>query len=95
MCLEACLTWQDGIVRRLARDIYDTREFQRLPMLADALEEAGLACEEVLRHLRWQTLCPDCCNQPLAPECPTCRGAHWLDGACYSCRGDWAMDLLL
>jgi hypothetical protein len=33
--------WQAGTIPRLAEAIYDDRAFDRLPILADALEEAG------------------------------------------------------
>jgi hypothetical protein len=48
----AWLTWHDGTVRNMVRDIHDYRAYQELPILADALEEAG--CEDglILRHLR-------------------------------------------
>ena len=46
------LTWQDGTVARLARVIHQERAFERLPILADALEEAGCSDEQLLDHLR-------------------------------------------
>jgi hypothetical protein len=48
----AWLAWNDGTAARLARRIYNDRAFEDLPILADALEEAGCAAEELLRHLR-------------------------------------------
>src|SRR5262249_5790293 len=46
------LAWHDGTVRNMARAIYDERDFGRLPVLADALEDAGCAATELLAHLR-------------------------------------------
>ena len=46
------LAWDDGIVRRLAEAMYEGRRFQELPVLADALEDAGCDVPEVLDHLR-------------------------------------------
>jgi hypothetical protein len=46
------LRWNDGAVRHLARLIYDERRFQDLPILGDALEEAGCGNEEILSHCR-------------------------------------------
>jgi hypothetical protein len=48
----AWLTWEGGTVRKLAEGIYQDQAFDRLPILADALEEAGCADEQVLAHCR-------------------------------------------
>ncbi|MGH7174582.1 MAG: hypothetical protein ACRELG_30310 [Gemmataceae bacterium] len=48
----AWLAWSDGTVRRLAQAIYDERAFERMPILADALEEAGCADADILNHCR-------------------------------------------
>jgi hypothetical protein len=48
----AWLAWQSGAVRRLADDIYEQRRFGELPVLADALEDAGCDDETILSHLR-------------------------------------------
>jgi hypothetical protein len=46
------LLGDDGVVRKLAQVIYDEDRFGDLPILADALEEAGCACPEMLGHCR-------------------------------------------
>jgi hypothetical protein len=46
------LTWNGGTVVKLAQAIYDERAFDRLPVLADALEEAGCDNPDILSHLR-------------------------------------------
>jgi hypothetical protein len=48
----AWLAWQNGTIPRLARGTYDERAFDRLPILADALEEAGCDDADILGHLR-------------------------------------------
>jgi hypothetical protein len=48
----AWLAVNDGAVRSLAEAIYEERAFDRLPILADALEEAGCTDAEVLNHCR-------------------------------------------
>jgi hypothetical protein len=48
----AWLRWQDGTVTKLAASIYEARCFDELPMLADALDEAGCNNRDVLEHLR-------------------------------------------
>jgi hypothetical protein len=50
----AWLTWNDRTIPRLARAIYEERAFDRLPILADALEEAGCDNKDILRHCRGQ-----------------------------------------
>jgi hypothetical protein len=48
----ACLAWNDGLVPRLAGAIYEEGRFDDLPILADALMEAGCANTTVLEHCR-------------------------------------------
>jgi hypothetical protein len=48
------LTWNDGAVVKLAQGIYEGRAFDRMPVLADALEEAGCDNQELLSHCRSQ-----------------------------------------
>jgi hypothetical protein len=49
---EACRGWEGGAAVKLAEGIYAERRWQELPILADALEEAGCAEPELLAHLR-------------------------------------------
>jgi hypothetical protein len=46
------LQWNDGTVLKLTQAIYDERAFDRLPILADALEEAGCTEANILTHCR-------------------------------------------
>jgi hypothetical protein len=46
------LAWNDGVVVRIAEAIYNNRAFDRLPILADALEEAGCQNQDILTHCR-------------------------------------------
>jgi hypothetical protein len=48
----AWLAWEGGTARRLAEGVYQDQAFDRLPVLADALEEAGCADEQILGHCR-------------------------------------------
>jgi hypothetical protein len=48
------LVWNDGTVVTLAKAIYEGRAFDRLPILADALKEAGCNNADILAH----------CHQP-------------------------------
>ncbi len=45
------LAWADGTILKLARAIRDEQAFEQMPILADALEEAGCLDREILRHL--------------------------------------------
>jgi hypothetical protein len=46
------LTCNEGAVPKLAEAIYEELAFDRLPILADALEDAGCTNEAVLHHCR-------------------------------------------
>jgi carbon storage regulator CsrA len=48
----AWLTWNDGTILRLARAIADEGNYGALPILADALEEAGCTNPDILSHCR-------------------------------------------
>jgi hypothetical protein len=47
-----CLACDGGVVPKLATAIYAGRTFDELPVLADALEDAGCTDAELLGHLR-------------------------------------------
>ncbi|WP_439623788.1 hypothetical protein [Gemmata sp.] len=44
--------WCTSTVVALARGIYDERAFDRMPILADALQDAGCDSADVLTHCR-------------------------------------------
>jgi len=46
------LSWRECTALRIAQKIYDERQWQDLPILADALEESGCDSAGVLNHLR-------------------------------------------
>jgi hypothetical protein len=46
------LAWNGGSVRKMAQAIYKERQFGDLPVLGDALEEAGCDNREILNHCR-------------------------------------------
>jgi hypothetical protein len=46
------LRWNGGAVRGLVQDIYEAKAFDRLPILGDALEEAGCIDTPILDHCR-------------------------------------------
>jgi hypothetical protein len=52
----AWLQWNGGTIPRLAQAIYAERAFAHMPVLADALEDAGCTDSHVLNHCRQETL---------------------------------------
>jgi hypothetical protein len=60
-CHPDWLHWNDHFVAELAAVIYRERTFDRLPILGDALEDAGCTDEAILKH----------CRQP-GPHVPGC-----------------------
>lgn len=48
------LSWNDATVVHIAQTIYEAQSFELMPILADALEEAGCDNEEILNHCRHQ-----------------------------------------
>jgi hypothetical protein len=48
----AWLAWNHGTVPAIARRVYDERAFHDLPILADALEDAGCTDADILAHCR-------------------------------------------
>ena len=46
------LQWSGGTVVKIASAVYDDRAFDRLPILADALEDAGCDDADILAHCR-------------------------------------------
>jgi hypothetical protein len=46
------LSWHDGLLVSMAWKMYDSRNFSDMPVLADALEEAGCRDADILGHCR-------------------------------------------
>jgi hypothetical protein len=46
------LTWQGRLLVSMAQRMYDSRDFSDMPVLADALEEAGCSDQDILGHCR-------------------------------------------
>ncbi len=47
-----CPAWRTATTVHLARQMYETRDFSAMPILADALQDAGCENEDVLNHCR-------------------------------------------
>ena len=44
--------WRTDTVVALARQMYESREFEAMPILADALQDAGCDSDDILNHCR-------------------------------------------
>jgi hypothetical protein len=91
------LAWNDGTIPKLAQAIYDKRAFDRMPILADALEEAGCHNVEILNHCRGKERCPSCVSYG---RYDTLFHPHGCDNGYIPLRGPhirgcWVLDLLL
>lgn len=54
------LTWRDRTIPKLAAAIHDEQRFEDMPILADALEEAGCTDAALLEHCRGEEKCSRC-----------------------------------
>ncbi|HSQ55161.1 MAG TPA: hypothetical protein VLM40_05395 [Gemmata sp.] len=45
-------TWRTSTAVALATQMYDSRNFGAMPILADALQDAGCTSEDILNHCR-------------------------------------------
>jgi hypothetical protein len=48
----SCLAWNGNTIPKIAQGIYEDRAFDRLPILADALEDACCDNADILAHCR-------------------------------------------
>jgi hypothetical protein len=46
------LSWHSGLLVSMAQKMYDSRDFTDMPVLADALDEAGCQDQDILSHCR-------------------------------------------
>lgn len=44
--------WRTGTAHSLARQMYESRDFSTIPILADALQDAGCDSDDILSHCR-------------------------------------------
>ena len=95
------LTWNNGLIPKMAGDIYERKAFDEMPILADALEEAGCTEKSILEHCHGLELCSDCSCPPWNPytaadmNCEKCKETGWMPIRSPHVRGCWVLDLLL
>lgn len=94
------------LARQLAQTVYEERRWGDLPILADALEEAGCTDEAILSHLRGTDavkVCPSCVDYAPDPEtnvveCGRCECTGIVSDEDYEplhVRGCWVLDAIL
>lgn len=99
-------TWLTSTVVALAGCIYDQRAFDQMPILADALMDAGCDSEPLLRHCRGLRRCRRCGGSgrstydhgywpPPTEPCPDCTAAGWVPLDTPHARGCWVIDAIL
>lgn len=92
--------WLTPTVTALAQGIYERGEWDLMPILADALEEAWCTDEAVLQHCRGMERC-SCLGvprkgkgHPFFWKCPMCDGAGWIPLRGPHVRGCHVVDLI-
>jgi hypothetical protein len=70
-------SWRTSAVVALATSIYEERAFDRMPILADALEDAGCDNADILAHCRDPHLLES--RGALPPRTPHVRGCWVVD----------------
>jgi len=98
------LTRADCRVPKIANAIYADRAWELMPILADALEEAGCDNDELLRHCRGRQTCRACNgagaldadHRPGTIKCRACDpwGCGTIPLRGPHVRGCWVIDLL-
>ncbi len=94
-------------VLNVAQKIYEESDWEGMPVLADALEDAGCDDTEILMHLRGKERCWAGCDRHgwqmiIDPgrvhsptQCPTCKRTGWIPLRNPHVRGCHALDLVL
>lgn len=104
---DTILHWNDSTVQHIAQTIYDERRWERMPILADALLDAGCDNAEILQHCRADDSECDVCKgrgivcteeskhriMNVMIKCKRCKGEGRLPAV--RCRGNWCLDLIL
>lgn len=84
--------WLSPDALGLARTIYNEQAFDQLPILADALSDAGCTSPILMNHCRGLEPCP---SHDTVNVCDLCKDTGWMPLRGPHVRGCWAVDLLL
>ncbi len=82
------LRWESGIIPTLAQSMYDSRDFSKMPILGDMLEDAGCTDPQILEHCRRPT-------KITINTGPGDYGDEYLYVDDPHVRGCWVVDLIL
>lgn len=91
----ATYPWLTPNVLAVAQSIYAERRFEDMPILADALEEAGCMNEDILGHCRGPKMtCPKCDGYSIGKllMCSVCDNRGRIPTP--HVRGCWVLDLI-
>lgn len=94
------LQWNNGTIPKLAQAIYEERAWDRMPILGDALEEAGCTDTTILEHCRREHSSGPCDGTGtnrgycVGGLCPQCGGSGQVRRPVIHTRGCWLIDLL-
>lgn len=97
---QCCLDWRGGLLSNMAADIYQRRDWAAMPVLADALEDAGCSHQEIVQHCRGLRRCPGCSlvGEERSGWCELCHRhtaeLSWVRTGPHV-RGCWVLDLLM
>ncbi len=83
---EEIVAWHNGTVPRIAQYIDDDRRWHDMPILGDALTDAGCDDEDVLRHCRGVERCPGCACEELQSGSPGIGHVQATDGSWHVCQ---------
>lgn len=85
-------------IMSIAQAICDDHRFDDMPILGDALEDAGCDTQDVLRHCRQDERCHGCLGHgylPTVHPCNVCDGDGWIRRVVIHVHGCWVIDLIL
>jgi len=94
----AWLSWHSKLIASMAQQMYDSRDFADMPVIADALEEAGCTNKDILRHCRGfrEVVIRNPAHMSAAAlESGAIEELVWLPTTDPHVRGCWVVDLIL
>lgn len=92
--------WLSSTVLDLAKTINDNRFFERMPILADALMDAGCDNEDILRHCHGFAPCICYFRDPINKDgslknCNKCNNKLFVNKQIEHVQGCWVLEMLM